>query len=270
MRIVAILATYNEEVFIAACLEHLSRHGIAAYLIDNCSTDRTVAIAEGYLSEGLIGIEMFPRAGVYRWRSLLERKEEVAASIQADWFIHADPDEFFLPPRPDCTLSQALADVDARGFNAVNFSEFTFIPTHEAPDHLHHRFQETMLWYYPFSPTFPHQLKAWKRQPGRVEFAWSGGHLVRFPGLNMAPESFPMRHYQFLSVDHAIQKYVNMRFDSTEVAAGWHGWRAKLRPEMIRLPSQAELRTYRSDDQLDPSNPRRQHYLEEALRLHTL
>jgi hypothetical protein len=33
---------------------------------------------------------------------------------------------------------------------------------------------------------------------------------------------------------------------------------------MIELPAQSELRTYVSDDQLDPSNPRTQHYLDEV------
>lgn len=263
MRVIALLATYNEEQFIAGCLEHLFAQGVEAYLIDNCSTDQTVAIAKRYLGRGLIDIETFPRAGVYNWRPILERKEQLAATLDADWFMHVDPDEIRLPPRSNRTLAEALADVDAQGYNAVNFLEFTFIPTREAPDHDHADFQETMRWYYPFRPTFPHQLKAWRRQPGRVDLTWSGGHLVRFPGLRMYPESFPMRHYLFLSMSHAIRKYVDRPFDPAEEAAGWHGWRARLRPEMIRLPSQSELRTYRSDDQLDPSNPRTQHYLEE-------
>jgi hypothetical protein len=264
LRVVAILATYNEERFIAACLEHLFRHGVEAYLIDNCSTDQTLAIAECYVGQGLIGIESFPRdSGMYRWRSLLERKEEIAASLQADWFMHVDPDGFCLPPRSDRTLAQAFAEVDALGHNAVNFMEFTFIPTQESPDHDHPRFQETMLSYYPFLPTWPPQLKAWKRQPERVEFAWSGGHLVRFPGLRISPESFRMRHYQFLSVDHAIRKYVNMRYDSAELAAGWHVVRSRLRPEMISLPPQAEMRTYSPGTPLDACNPRRQHYLKD-------
>ena len=263
LRVVAILAAYNEERFIAASLEHLFRHGVEAYLIDNCSTDQTVAIAENYLGQGLVGIETFPREGVYKWRSLLERKEQIATGLQADWFIHADPDEFFLPPPSHSTLSQAFVAVDAQGYNAVNFQEFTFIPTRELPDHDHPRFQASMLSYYPFLPCFPHQLKAWKQQPGPVELAWSGGHVVRFPRLRMASESFPMRHYQFLSVDHAIRKYVRMRYDPAEVAAGWHVLRQKLRPEMIKLPFQAELRTYRPGDQLDTSNPRLQHYLKD-------
>jgi hypothetical protein len=84
----------------------------------------------------------------------------------------------------------------------------------------------------------------------------------------MSPESFPMRHYLFLSMPDAIRKYVDRPYDPAAVAAGWHGWRAKLKPEMIRLPSQAELRIYVSDDQLDPSNPRKQHHLEEVWAAH--
>jgi hypothetical protein len=56
---------------------------------------------------------------------------------------------------------------------------------------------------------------------------------------------------------------VDRRYDPAEVETGWHGWRAKLKPEMIKLPSQTELRPYLSDDELDPSNPRTVHYLEE-------
>jgi cellulose synthase/poly-beta-1,6-N-acetylglucosamine synthase-like glycosyltransferase len=45
MRVIAILATYNEERFIANCLEHLFRQGVEVYLMDNDSEDETVAIA---------------------------------------------------------------------------------------------------------------------------------------------------------------------------------------------------------------------------------
>jgi GT2 family glycosyltransferase len=85
VRVVAILATHNEERFIAGCLEHLIGQGVEVYLIDNCSTDRTVEIAGRYLGRGLIDIETFPRAeGVYKWRSILERKEQLATTLEAD------------------------------------------------------------------------------------------------------------------------------------------------------------------------------------------
>lgn len=262
-RVVALLATYNEERFITGCLEHLIGQGVEVYLIDNSSTDRTVEIAERYLGRGLIDIEPFPRTeGVYKWRSILERKELLATTLEADWFMHADADEVRLPPRSARTLAQSFAEVEAQGFNAVNFLEFTFVPTREAPDHDHPRFWQTMRWYYPFLPRYPHRLNAWKPQPERVELAPSGGHRVRFPGLRMYPESFKMRHYLFLSVAHAVSKYVERSYDPAEVQGGWHGWRARLMAEKIELPSQKDLRFYTSDDELDPSNPRTRHVSE--------
>jgi len=263
VRAVAILAAYNEERFIGGCLEHLFEQGVEAYLIDNCSTDRTVEIAERYLGRGLVGIETFPRAEVHKWQQILERKEELAATLEADWFIHLDPDEIRLPPRSDRTLAQALAEVEAQGYNAVNFMEYVFIPTLEAPDHDHPRFQQTMRWYYPFQRSFPewrpHRRNAWKRQPEKVDLAGRAGHRVRFPGLRMYPEFFKMRHYIFLSVPHALGKYMSRKQDSAALQKGWASFRAGLTPEKIKLPSQKELRHYTSDDELDPSDPRTQH-----------
>lgn len=262
MRIIAILAAYNEERFIKTCLENLFRQGVEVYLCDNESTDQTVPIAESYRHDGLIGFETIPQGKVYRWKAILERKEQLAATLDADWFMHADPDEMRLPPRSDITLAKAFAGADAQGYNAVNFMEFTFTPTRESPDHDHPEFQKTMRWYYPFLPSFPHRLNAWKKQPVPVELAWAGGHRVRFPGLRMYPESFRMRHYLLLSKAHAIRKYVQRHYDPVLVAQGWDGWRASLKPEMIKFPPQRELRTYLSDDQLDASDPRTTHYLD--------
>jgi len=261
MRVIAILATFNEERFIGGCLRHLLDQGLEVYLIDNSSTDRTVEIAEGYLGRGLLEIENLPRHGVFSWRSVLERKEELAATLDADWFLHVDADEIRLPPNSTTTLAEALEEVDRQGFNAVNFMEFTFVPTREAPDHDHAEFQRTMRWYYPFLPWFPHRINAWKRQDHRIDLCSLGGHQAIFPGLRMFPRSFPMRHYLFLSVEQAKKKYVHRDYDPREIEVGWHGARATLQPEQIRLPSRRSLRTYRSDDALDPSDPRTRHFL---------
>jgi glycosyltransferase involved in cell wall biosynthesis len=262
MRAVALLATYNEERFIAGCLEHLLRHGLAVYLVDNGSTDATVEIASRYHGRGLIEIESFPRSGQYSWRPLLQRKEELAATLDADWFMHLDADEIRLPARAGLTLAGALERVDREGYNAVNFLEFVFTPTREDPDHDHADYERTMRWYYLFAPpAFPHRLNAWKRQPGRVDLASSGGHQIRFDGVRRYPESFPMRHYLFLSADHARRKYVDRRYDAHEVAAGWHRARAGLTADRITLPSQRELKPYISDDGMDTSQPRKTHHL---------
>lgn len=259
MRVVAILAAHNEERFIDGCLSHLAVQGVESYLIDNDSTDATREIAERHRGAGLVGIERMPRHGVYSWRAILERKAEIAAELTADWYIHADLDEVRLPPPGAGTLAEALAAADAEGANAVNFQEFTFVPTQEEPDHDHPRYAETMRRYYPFLPSFPHRLNAWKRQPGPVSFARSGGHRIEFPGVRMHPVSFPMRHYLFLSVAHAVEKFVQRVYDPVELAKGYHRARASLRADSIRLPSREELREYRGDDTLDASEPLTRH-----------
>jgi glycosyltransferase involved in cell wall biosynthesis len=262
LRVLALIATYNERRFVEACLENLHRQGVDTYLIDNCSTDETVELAERWRGRGLVGVESFPRdGGVYNWRGLLARKEELARELEADWFIHSDADELRPPPPGAATLREALEAADGEGFNAVNFFEFTFVPTREQPDHDHPDFERTMRAYYPFEPVFPHRLSAWKAN-GAVELASSGGHRVSFPGLRMYPRSFPMKHYLFLSVPHAIEKYVERHYDPSEVESGWHGWRASLTAADIDLPSESELRLARSDGDLDPSQPRSKHYVD--------
>ncbi len=281
MRVVAILASYNEDLFIRACLDNFIRQGVEAYRIDNASTDDTVKIARQYLGRGLIAIETLPRHGMYEWRRILRRKEEVADELKADWLIHADPDEIRLSPRSNTTLKEAFEEVDREGFNAVNFLNFLFLPTIEHPDHEGSDFQKTMRWYRHIAPTYPFQVKAWKRQkqnsasarvkgllkfaPGRsnlrrtsVDLTSSGGHMVRFEGLKLYPVDFKMRHYPVLSLEHAIRKYVKRTYDPDEVKMGWHGWKAIAKANNLRLPSEREMRLYTSDDELDPSDPLKQ------------
>ncbi|NLT07387.1 MAG: glycosyltransferase [Solirubrobacterales bacterium] len=264
MRIVALLAVHNERRFIGACLEHLGRQGVDTYLIDNCSTDGTAEIAQHFTGRGLIGYESFPReGGVYRWRALLERKEQLARELDADWFIHLDADEVRLPPAGFRTLADALEHVDRRGANAVDFKEFTFVPTREEPDHDHPGYADTLRTYYPFQPIPLHRLNAWRRTDD-AELAWSGGHRVRFDGLRVWPTPFTMRHYLFLSVPHAVEKYAERHFDAEELAAGWHGWRARVTAEATaRLPSREDMRVASDDTPLDPTNPLRSHLVED-------
>ncbi|MCB0258271.1 MAG: glycosyltransferase family 2 protein, partial [Calditrichaeota bacterium] len=61
MKIIALMSVYNEELYLRRCLSHLREQGIAVYLIDNGSTDRTREIAETFLGNGVIGIETLPR-----------------------------------------------------------------------------------------------------------------------------------------------------------------------------------------------------------------
>jgi glycosyltransferase involved in cell wall biosynthesis len=248
------IQAYNEQRFIAGCIEHLHAQGVGVYVIDNESSDETRAIAESYLGRGVVGIETLSRADCFELEAQCARQEELALTLDADWLIHHDADEIRVSPKQGQTLAEAIAEADAAGYNAINFLEFTFVPTRESPDHDHPDFQKTMRHYYPLLPVFPHRLNAWKRQDVRVKLG-PAGHRVDFPDLKMAPESLYMRHYQFLSAEHARQKYVARRFSTAEVDSGFHGWRARIKPEQIVLPSEKDLRTYEGDHLLDPSDP---------------
>jgi hypothetical protein len=258
VRVCALVSTYNEERFIEGCLRHLVGEGIDVYLIDNSSTDRTVELAKRWLGQGLLGIESLPHDGTFRQGQLLQRKEELAHTLDADWFVHTDADERRSAARPTWTLREAITAADEAGFNAVPFLEFTFVPTREAPDHDHTRYEETMRWYYHFAREPLHHLKAWKKQPAQVDLRSSGGHQVAFPGRRVAPEAQIMRHYLFLSREHAARKW-GVRFDPAETRRGMSADRAFVAPSRIRLPHRDELEEWRPGSPLDASRPHPRH-----------
>jgi hypothetical protein len=265
LRVVALLATYNEARFIENAIQRLAEQGIDVYLIDNQSTDGTLDLAKRHLGAGLAGFESLPRDGTYRWRDILRRKEELAYTLEADWFLHVDADEVRPPPHSEITVAQAIGVVQRLGYNAIDFQEYTFVPTREAPDHDHSNYERTMRWYYPFRNMEPHLVRAWRKQPGVVSLAASGGHEVQFPGRLRYPDCFPMRHYLFLSAGHLQRKYGERNFAVEEVAAGWHTWRAHVTRNNIDLPSQRDLRSYLSDEELDSEGSWTRHWVDQQV-----
>lgn len=265
MRVIAVLATYNEARFIDTCIQHLNANGVEVYLMDNESTDGTPEMARHYLGHGIVGIETLPRSGHFALREQLKRKEELYMTLDADWFMHVDADEIHVARPGKLTLNEAFSVAQGEGYNAVNFMEYTFVPVHEHPDHDNPQFLETMRWYYPFLPEFPHRLNAWKKTSHPVELAWSGGHVVRFAGLNMYPHSFVMRHYIFLGPEHAREKYEGKRYVPDELNNGWFGgekgWRNRFITNALQFPSKNQLREYINDDLLDAGEPRTEHFL---------
>jgi glycosyltransferase involved in cell wall biosynthesis len=260
MRIVALLAVRNEAVYLARCLEHLAAQGVETCLIDNGSTDATRDIAEAYRDRGVMRIVDHPYPGHYDWTGLLRLKEHLAVTIAADWLIHHDADEIREAPAPWRTLAEGFAAVDRAGYNAVNFDEFVFVPTREQDDFEGTDFVAAMQYYYFFEPRSLHHVKAWKNTGARVDLVSEAGHRVAFPGLRIAPQSFVLRHYIVLSRAHCLRKYRDQReYSRTEVEElRWHGWRAHMRDELIRLPAASEMKRI-GDGVWDRSDPARAH-----------
>ncbi|MBN1668065.1 MAG: glycosyltransferase family 2 protein [Anaerolineales bacterium] len=255
MRVVALLGVRNEELYIGRCLEHLLSQGIEVCVIDNDSSDQTVAIAEQYLRNGVIQIAHVAYQGSFELLRLLEFKAQLAQKIDADWFIHHDCDEIREAPRPYQTLLEGIQEIDQAGYNAINFDEFVFIPTDENESYLGRDYVHEMEYYYFFSPRPIHRLNAWKKLPTPVDLTRSGGHLIRFPGINIAPTHFILRHYPILSAEHASMKYGGRKFPKSEILRGWHADRALFRKRDVRLPQKSELKRVSNDGTWDRSDP---------------
>jgi glycosyltransferase involved in cell wall biosynthesis len=228
LRVLAIIAAFNEEDVIGETIRHLTEQGVEVYLIDNHSTDETVQAAAELLGRGLVGIESFPRQRgaeeTIDWGAILRRKLEVAAEQEADWYIHHDADEIRESPWPHLSLAEGISVVDRLGFNCIDFRVLNFRPLDES-------FRRGMdparhFTHYEDAEEFDAiQLKCWKASPDAVDLARSGGHEARFDGRRVFPVQFVLRHYPIRSSGHGQRKvFVERkgRFLDAERAIGWH------------------------------------------------
>jgi hypothetical protein len=114
-QVLAIVPVYNEADIIAQTLRDLIAQGLAVYLIDNWSSDDTLARTQAFLGRGLIGIERFPAQGpprTYNLTDILRRVEEVAAAHPwADWMMLHDADERRRSPWLGVTLRSTTPSI---------------------------------------------------------------------------------------------------------------------------------------------------------------
>ena len=232
MKIIAIISAHNEGDVIYHVIGDLILQGIEVYLINHCSTDSTVTEASKWLGKGLLHIENFPQdAGYpeinkeqYIWQQILQRKEELADQLGADWYIHSDADEFRESPWPGLTLKQAIQVADRMGYNALDFELLNFRPVNNyfipGTD-----VRETLRYYEGSEDFNSLQIKAWKNLHIPVSIFKNGGHDITFPGRSVCPIKFLLRHYPIRSQSHGERKVFQERknrFNSKERKVGWH------------------------------------------------
>ncbi len=172
----------------------LVTQGIEVYLLDHCSTDNTIGQAAKWLGKGLLHVELFPEeAGYpqlskdkYIWTDILKRKEELAAMLGADWYIHHDADEFRESPFPGISLRSGIFLADLLGFNAIDFALLNFRPTDNsfAPGR---DVRESLRWFEWGEEFNSLQIKAWKNTGGTVDLTTHAGHSVLFQGRQTFP-----------------------------------------------------------------------------------
>jgi hypothetical protein len=227
-RIIAIVAAYNESDVIGQVVRDLIDQGIQVYLLDDGSTDGTAAIVEPFLGRGVVGIERLrgglgPAPDAFEWERILMRKAQLAADLDAQWFVHHDADEFRESPWRGMPLIEAIRRVDALGFNAIDFDSLDFWPTHDKL-----RPGDDVRDAFPFYSQAPYdrvQIRCWKKTGAVVDLASSGGHEAVFPGRKIFPMRFVLRHYPVRGQGHGERKVFRERrgrFLEQERRRGWH------------------------------------------------
>jgi hypothetical protein len=251
--IVAIVAAFNEADVIGAVVSDLVAQGIGVYVIDDGSTDGTLAAVEPFAGRGLIGVEQFSsleaESNAFHWERILRRKSELAAALVADWFIHHDADEFRESPWRDVSLADGIRRVDALGYNAIDFVSVDFRPVDErfrAGDDPRPAFR----YHAPHAPYDRVQVRCWKKTGAPVDLASSGGHDAAFAGRRVFPLRFVLRHYPIRSQAHGERKVFDerqRRYLAAERARGWHVQYDSFRPGDTFLSDPSTLRCYDPD-----------------------
>ena len=249
--LVAIIAAFNEADIIGSAAEHLVRQGAHLYLLDDGSTDGTVEAVRAAAGDRLIGCESLAAPedstppSTYQWTRILARKAALAASIDADWFIHQDADEFRESPWPHLTLVEAVALVGRLGWNAIDFEVFNFPPAGAFKPG-----DDPAAIFTHFHPaeTFDRlQIRCWRNAGTAVDLVSTGGHEARFPDRRVFPIRFPMRHYPLRTVEQGERKVFRERkgrFDPAEVARGWHVQYDRYTEGGPLVPDASALRLY--------------------------
>jgi glycosyltransferase involved in cell wall biosynthesis len=222
------MCVYNEADVIVPSINHLIDQGIELYLLDNCSTDDTYDLALNFKGRGLLGIERFPSQGPSHYfdlRRLLQRKEELATQITADWFIHHDADEIRSSPWSGISLKDGIYRVDQAGYNCIDHTVLSFPPLDN--DYPPGTDPEAYFKQFEFDthPGNDVRLNAWKNLGQKVSLAKSAGHEVRFSGRRVYPYKFLLKHYPIRSQSHGERKVLverQARWEPAARAAGWH------------------------------------------------
>jgi hypothetical protein len=226
-KVVAVMATFNEEDILRSSVMKLYSQGISTYIIDNWSTDSTFDIVKELESKGLLeGSERFPPNGpskYFEYMKLNARIEEVTRMLKANWFISQDVDEIRESPLENMNLKEAIYTVDKMGYNAIDHTVIVFEPV-DNNFSVNQDF-EKYFKYFQFGERPGHfaQIKDWKNMKAtKVKLV---GHVVKFDRRKVFPYKFLLKHYPIRSQSHGERKVFEerkARFSPEERKRGMH------------------------------------------------
>jgi len=225
--VAAIIHTYNESDIIAEVVNHLTAQGVAVHIFDNWSTDGTWEIITQLFQDGKVAhVERYPSAPSpnYEWRNQLQKTQEYAVTLEADWVMHHDADEIRISPWQGVILRDAISRVDQLGYNAIDFTVIDFRFLKEQPDYKSNYQERLTHFNFGRRPGHFSQIKAWKNQK-LVDITNSGGHEAIFHERKVYPFKFLLKHYPLRNRQQAEKKVFQdrlPRFEFEQKKFGWH------------------------------------------------
>jgi glycosyltransferase involved in cell wall biosynthesis len=261
LRAAAVVTIRNEARHVDGLVRNLVREGLDIVVIDQESTDESLALIRRWEGHGVLWVETQSFEGVFDLHSQLCRKREVIARLDHDWVMHLDADEWPHPVGRGDRLIDLFARAEQAGDTVVNFDEFTFVPEARlGPDEDP---REVFCRYYYFAPSKNRLMRAWRRDVTATN-SQSGGHRLVGDDVSVHGEQAILRHYPTLSLDHAVDKYVRRIYAAGDIKRGWHGNRLGLTDQDFTLrPHPALRRLDRWDSRnFDRSAPIGRHYWE--------
>lgn len=256
MKIAALIAIRNEELYIGRKIRHLQSEGIDIYILDNASTDNSIRICldNGIPKDQIIYL---PFSGYFDLSAQLSKKHALRLSLPHDWIIHTDADEIITSIDGGSTIRQAIDIADEQGYNVINCEEFVFIPEDDQIDYSRRDYVREMQYYYYYCPQ-PHRLmRIFKNsiQSSNLKF---GGHGFPKGSRTLSPQHLALRHYIGLNMGMIKSKYGNRKYSPEEIEKNWH--RSRITNwENVTAPNK-ECLMYLTDNQLDTSQPKSQHF----------
>ncbi|GHC87688.1 hypothetical protein GCM10007320_34180 [Pseudorhodoferax aquiterrae] len=226
-KLAAVMHGFNEVDILPEVLDHLAAQGVEVHYFDNWSTDGSWELAQERLHRGQIAhCARFPEAPTdqYEWHAQLSHTTSYAQTLDATWVMHHDADEIRTSPWPGVSLRDAVAFIDALGYNAIDFTVLDFrfvdgraqITAHYERDLNHFEFGRR--------PGHFRQIKCW-RNDAPAELADSGGHDVQLPGRKVYPVKFLLKHYPLRNEEQALRKIHHHRlprFTTEQQKYQWH------------------------------------------------
>ncbi len=245
MKIIRLLTVKNEIDILSENIKWYSNQGIPTVAIDNGSTDGSFEFLKSLPSDEVALCKQVLTDG-YQEQLLLNEVHTLATSVNPDWIVLADSDEFYESPRHNETFKEGLERISTKEYNLIQLHNIEFWMTEK--DNLNEpNFLKRINHYSYFDSN---RYKSYPNLKG-LDIATKIGHVPIFPNnvpIILCPEIFISRHYKFRSLDQGYKKIKQVAPTENHRDQNFHYIKFKEEPHFFIIPS-IKLTKYNEDKQ---------------------